>query len=72
MPTNIKLIGEESNAKINEAFRKKMDSGTAALGIIAPYLPAKVTPSKRIPAQIGLQEELNVDEGINEFKKRGI
>lgn len=72
MPTNLKLLEEESDTKICEAFQKDMDDKTAALAIIAPYHPAKVSPSKRLWAEISLEEELNTEEAIHKLKEMGI
>lgn len=72
MPINVKLLEEESDTKICEAFQKDMDDKTAALAMIAPHHPAKITPSKRLWAEIGLEEELNTEDAIHELKEKGV
>jgi len=70
MPTNVKLLEEESDTKISKILQGYMDEKTAALAMIAPYQPAKVSPSKRLWAEIGLEEELNIEDAIYKLKER--
>ncbi|MCL0103501.1 hypothetical protein M1O51_02635 [Dehalococcoidia bacterium] len=72
MPVNIKLLEEESDTKICEIFQKHMGNNTSALAMIASYQPAKISPSKRLWAEIGLEEELNVEEVIHILKEKRI
>jgi len=72
MTNNIKLVEVENDPKITKAFQNEMDEKTAALAIIASYQPAKVSPTKALWAEIGLTEELNVEEAIDKLKENGI
>jgi len=67
-----KLVEVESDSEITKAFQNEMDDKIAALAIIAPYQPAKVSPTKALWAEIGLTEELNVEEAIDKLKEEGI
>ena len=57
MTNGIELVDVETDPKICEKFQEEMDERTAALAMIAPYLPAKVSPSKALWAEIGLVED---------------
>jgi len=72
MPTNVKLLEEESDSKISKLFQENLDEKTAALAVVAPYQPAKITPSKRLWAEIGLEEELNIEDAIYKIKEREV
>lgn len=72
MPVNIKLLEEEIDLEISKLFQEKLDEKMAALAVIAPYQPAKITPSKRLWAEIGLEEELNIEDTIYKLKEREI
>ena len=62
----------EKDTKIVEPMQRILGSDTAALAFIAPYTPAKITPSKRISASINIPEELGIEDAINELKKENI
>jgi len=72
MANKIKLVEVESDPEITKAFQNEMDEKTAALAIIASYQPAKVSPTKTLWAEIGLTEELNVEEAIDKLKEKSI
>jgi ClpP class serine protease len=72
MANRVKLVEEESDSKIYKAFQEEMDEKTAALTMIAPYQPAKVSPTKALWADIGLTEELNIEEAIHKLKERNV
>jgi len=72
MANKVKLVEAESDPKIMKAFQNEMDEKTAALAIIASYQPAKVSPTKALWAEIGLTEELNVEEAIDKLKEKDI
>jgi len=72
MVNRVKLVGEEDDHNISEAFQDEMDEKTAALAMIAPYQPAKVSPTKALWAEIGLTEELNIEEAIHKLKGENI
>ncbi len=57
MANRIRLVEPESDPEITKAFQKEIDEKTAALAIIAPYQPAKVSPTKALWAEIGLTEK---------------
>lgn len=60
---------EETDLTIKEPLLKLLDNETAALALIASYLPAKVTPTKSMPAEIGLGEEFGIQEAISQIKQ---
>ncbi|MDI6902114.1 MAG: hypothetical protein QMC77_00025 [Methanocellales archaeon] len=70
MPINIKLLEEETDPNISKLFQENLGKKMAALLVIAPYQPAKITPSKRLWAEIGLEEELNIEDAIYKLKER--
>lgn len=63
---------EESDIKIKEGFAKHIGQDTAALAMITTYNPAKITPTKAVIAQIGLLDELGMEDAIAEIKSRNI
>jgi len=71
MANKIKLVEEESDLKVIKALQNEIDEKTAALAIVASYQPAKVSPTKVLWAEIGLTEELNVEEAIDKLKENG-
>lgn len=68
----MKLVDKETDTKICEKFHEEMDEKTAALAMIAPYQPAKVSPTKTLWAEIGLIEELNIEDAIYKLKENDI
>lgn len=62
----------EKDSKIYTGMQEIFDDKTAALAFIAPYAPAKVTPSKIISASIDIPEELGIEDAINEIRKERI
>ncbi|MDF2957108.1 MAG: Periplasmic serine protease [Candidatus Alkanophagales archaeon MCA70_species_1] len=72
MTNGIELVDVETDPEICEKFQEEMDERTAALAMIAPYLPAKVSPSKALWAEIGLVEELNMEDTIYKLKENNI
>jgi len=62
----------EKDPRIYEAMQEVLDSKTATLAFIAPYTPAKVSPSKAISATIDIPEELGIEDAINEIRKEKI
>lgn len=72
MPTTVKLLEEESDTKISKIFQNHINENTGALAMIAPYQPAKISPSKRLWAEIGLEEELNVEDAIYRLKEKDV
>jgi len=71
-PRKVKLVDVETDTEICKKFQEEMDKKTAALAMIAPYVPAKVSPSKALWAEIGLIEELNVEDVIYKLKQNNI
>lgn len=72
MANGVNLVGVESDPEITNAFQKEMDEKTAALAMIASYKPAKVSPTKALWAEIGLTEELNIEDAIEKLKAKDI
>ena len=70
MTNRARLVEDDIN--ITKAFQKEMDDKTAALAMIASYQPAKVSPTKSLWAEIGLTEELNMEEAVEELKNNKI
>lgn len=66
------LAEEESNEDISNEIKSKLDDDTAALCLIAPYIPAKLSPRARVMASIGIPEELGIEDAINEIKDKDI
>ncbi|MGB7533219.1 MAG: ATP-dependent Clp protease proteolytic subunit [Halobacteriota archaeon] len=69
MSEEIKFGEREKNPKIQESMQKVLDSNTAALAFIAPYAPAKISPTKALAATVDIPEELGIEDAINEIKK---
>ena len=70
MPVN--LLEEESDPDITAEFQKILDRNTAALELVAPYQPAKISPTKEIMPSIGLIEELNIEDVIYKLRESKI
>lgn len=68
----LNMLEEESDPKIANGFKENLDEGTAALEMVAPYQPAKISPTKELMASIGLIEELNLEEAIYKLKEHNI
>ncbi|MDI6886597.1 MAG: hypothetical protein QMD22_09745 [archaeon] len=62
----------EKDSKIYTGVHEILDEKTAALAFIAPYAPAKVTPTKIILASVDIPEELGIEDAINEIRKEKI
>ena len=62
----------ESDTKIKGCLLKHLGENTAALALITSYIPAKISPTKVARAQIGLIEELGMEDAIAEIKENDI
>jgi len=63
---------EESDSVLKKSISAHLGQDTAALALITTYNPAKITPTKKAIAQIGLVEELGVEDAITEIKNEDI
>jgi hypothetical protein len=63
---------EESDPEINSNIAKYLDKNTGAIAFIAPYVGARLTPSKTVRANINIPEEFGMEDAINTMKRKGI
>lgn len=68
----LNIAKAEVDEKITTKLLPHLGNDTAALALLMTYVPAKVTPSRSVHGQIGLVEELGIEDAITEIKKQGI
>lgn len=72
MAEEITFAEREKDPNVYTAMQNVLGDETAALAFIAPYAPAKVSPSKTISASIAIPEELGIEDAINEIRNEKI
>jgi hypothetical protein len=71
MPEIIGPVESESDPEISSSFAGILDDKTGAIAFIAPYVSARVTPSKSVSASISIPEEFGMEDVIGILKENG-